>query len=345
MKALVKYAAGSGNLEIRNVPEPAPGPGQVKIEVKAAGICGSDIHIFHSDIAIPVRPPVIIGHEFSGVITEVGEGVTQWKPGDRVTSETAFSFCGSCELCRSGFYNLCNERRTLGYWYNGVFAQYTVVPEQRLHRLADNIDFVTGAMMEPLACTTHAALELTTINAGDLVLISGPGPIGLMALQLAKAEGAAVVVSGTDVDSDRLKMAEELGADHVVNIMETDLKQFIGELTGGRGADVILECSGSGKAADSALNIVKKQGRYTQIGLFGKPAMIDFDKVCYREIKVTGSLGSVRSSWNKAIKMVEQGKVKLLPLVSHQMPVTQWREAFELFESKKCMKLILLPVE
>lgn len=345
MKALVKYASGSGNLEIRNVPEPVPGPGQVKIEVKAAGICGSDIHIYHSDIAIPVKPPVIIGHEFSGEIAEVGEGVTQWKPGDRVTSETAFSFCGVCELCRSGFYNLCNERKTLGYWYNGAFAKYTVVPEQRLHRLADHVDFVTGAMMEPLACITHAALELTTIKAGDLVLISGPGPIGLMALQLARAEGAVVVVSGTDVDTDRLKMAAELGADHTVNIIETDLQRFIRELTGGRGADVVLECSGSGKAADSALNIVRKQGQYTQIGLLGKPAMIDFDKVCYREIKVTGSLGSVWSSWNKAIQMVEQGKVKMLSLVSHQMPITQWQKAFELFETKKGMKLILLPAE
>lgn len=330
-------------MEIRDVPEPTPGHGQVKIQVKAAGICGSDIHIYHSDIAIPVKPPVIVGHEFSGVIVETGPGVTGWKAGDRVTSETAFSFCGICDLCRSGFYNLCNERRTLGYWYDGAFAKYTIVPEQRLHRLADNIDFVTGAMIEPLACVTHAVMELTTIRAGDVVLVSGPGPIGLTALQLAKAEGATVVVSGTDIDMERLKMAVELGADHAVNIMETDLGEFVGSLTQGRGADVVLECSGVSKAADSALNIVKKQGQYTQIGLFGRPITIDFDKICYREIKVIGSLGSKWSSWNKAMQLVEQGKVKMLPLVSHRMPITQWENAFELFETKKGMKLMLLP--
>lgn len=325
------------------MPEPVPGPGQVKIEVRAAGICGSDIHIYHSDIAIPVKPPVIVGHEFSGVITEIGAGVTAWKPGDRVTSETAFSFCGSCERCRAGFYNLCNDRRTLGYWYDGAFAKFTVVPEQRLHRLAGNIDFITGAMIEPLACVTHAVMELTSIRAGDVVLVSGPGPIGLTALQLAKAEGATVVVSGTDIDMERLKMATELGADHVVNIIEADLPQLIGSLTQGRGADVVLECSGVGKATDSALSIVRKQGQFTQIGLFGKPITIDFDKICYREVRVTGSLGSKWSSWNKAIQMVEQGLVKMLPLVSHRIPLTQWEMAFDLFESKKGMKLMLLP--
>ena len=132
MKALVKYAAGPGNMEIRDVEEPVAGPGQVKIRIVEAGICGSDLHILHSDIAIPVRPPVTTGHEFSGIVESVGEGVTNFKPGDRVVSETAYYYCGKCDYCRDGFYNLCVDRKTLGYWFNGVFTKYTVVPEDRV---------------------------------------------------------------------------------------------------------------------------------------------------------------------------------------------------------------------
>ena len=137
MKGLVKYARGDGNMELRDVNEPTPGIGQVKIEVKAAGICGSDLRIYHDDIAgVPINPPVITGHEFCGIVTEVGVGVANYQPGDRITSETSFSFCGECAHCRTGRYNLCNNRRTLGYWYNGAFAKYTVVPQERIHRTA-----------------------------------------------------------------------------------------------------------------------------------------------------------------------------------------------------------------
>lgn len=345
MKALVKYAKGNGNMEIRDVPEPKPGPGQVKIEVKAAGICGSDLHIYHDDIAIPLNPPVVTGHEFCGVVVEVGEGVTAWKPGDRVTSETAFSFCGKCHYCITGYYNLCNERRTLGYWYNGAFAKYTVVPQERVHVLSDSIDFISGALLEPLACVTHAVLELTTITVGDVVLVVGPGAIGLATLQVAKAQGATVVVSGTSIDKERLEMAKKLGADYTINVQEEDLQKFIWELTKGRGVDVVLECSGVARAADDALKVIKKQGQFTQIGLFGKPITIDFERICFKELKVTGSLGSRWTSWEKAIQLVEQGKVRTKPLVSHEMPITEWEKAFRMFENKEGLKLVLIPVE
>ncbi|MDK2799254.1 MAG: L-iditol 2-dehydrogenase [Clostridiales bacterium] len=345
MKALVKYAKGNGNMEIRDVPEPKPGPGQVKIEVKAAGICGSDLHIYHDDIAIPLNPPVVTGHEFCGVVAEVGEGVTDWKPGDRVTSETAYSFCGTCPYCITGYYNLCNNRRTLGYWYNGAFAKYTVVPQERVHALPDNVDFVSGALLEPLACITHAVLELTTITVGDVVLVVGPGAIGLATLQVAKAQGATVVVSGTSVDKERLEMAKKLGADYTINVMEEDLQKFIFELTKGRGVDVVFECSGVARAADDALKVIKKQGQFTQIGLFSKPITIDFEKICYKELKVTGSLGSRWTSWEKAIQLLESGKVQTKPLVSHQMPITEWEKAFKMFENKEGLKLVLTPVE
>jgi len=176
-KGLVKYDKGPGNMEIRNVPEPTPGPGEVKIEVKATGICGSDIHIYHSDIVIPVNPPVITGHEFSGMVAAIGEGVKNCKVGDRVTSDTAYAYCGRCHNCMTGRYNLCDNQLTLGYWFNGAFAKYTVVPENRIHKLSDAISFEAGALIEPVACVTHATMNLSTIQAGDVVLISGPGQV------------------------------------------------------------------------------------------------------------------------------------------------------------------------
>ena len=345
MKALVKYAKGSGNLEIRDVPIPIPGPGQVKIEIKAAGICGSDLHIYHDDIAIPVNPPVTIGHEFSGVVAAVGEGVTTCKPGDHVVSETAFSYCMECDLCKSGYYNLCNYRRTLGYWYNGVFAKYTVVPQGRIHILPEHVDFTTGAMIEPLACVTHAFYDLARVDAADVVLVTGPGPIGIMTALVAKAQGARVILSGTAVDADRLELAEKLGIDCTVNVEKQDLTELVQEYTAGRGADAVFECSGSEAATNIGMRICKKRGYFVQVGLGGKPITFDIESVCFREIQFSGSLGSRFASWNKAIELVGAGKVNLLPLASHTMPITQWQEAFELFEKKLCNKVILTPVD
>jgi L-iditol 2-dehydrogenase len=345
MKALVKYAAGPGNMEIRDVPEPKPGYGQVKIEIKEAGICGSDLHIYHSDIDIPVNPPVVTGHEFSGVVVEVGENVTKFKPGDRVVSETAFHFCGVCDFCREGFYNLCVERKTLGYWYNGVFTKYTVVPEARVQIIPENVDFTTAAMMEPLACVTHAVYDLTKIVPGDVVLVTGPGAIGIMAAQVAKAHGATVIVAGTNIDTERLKMAKSLGADYTINIQQDNIYDFVNNLTNNYGVDVVLECSGSAPGVDMSLNLIKKRGYYTQIGLPGKKIEFNIEKVCYKELHLSGSLGSRNANWRKAVQLVSEGKVVLKPMATTKLSILEWEKAFKIFENKEGYKVILLPVE
>jgi L-iditol 2-dehydrogenase len=344
MKALVKYERGSGNMEIREVPEPAAAKGEVKIEVKATGICGSDLHIYHDDAVVPISPPVITGHEFSGVITDVGAGVTEWSVGDRVVSETAYEICGTCEPCLTGFYNLCQQRKTIGFWADGAFTNYTIVPAHRVHTLPENVDFVAGALMEPLACVVHAALELTHITTGDLVLVSGPGAIGLSAVQVAKAQGAKVIAAGTAKDTKRLALAQQLGADMIVDVSQQHLLEEIDTLTHSRGVDVVLECSGSEKAANDAVVAVKKRGQYTQIGLFGKPITIDVEKMCFKEIRFIGSLASKWTSWKKALQLVAQGKVQLNPLVSDVLPLTEWERAFKMFDEKKGLKLVLTPV-
>lgn len=343
MKALVKFQKGDGFMELREIPEPEAGYGQVKIKVRYAGICGSDLHIYHQDIGIPIRPPVVTGHEFSGTITQTGEGVEGWKTGDRVVCETAFRCCGTCLHCREGSYNLCDERRTLGYWHDGAFAPYTVVPAARLHALPESVSFLAGALLEPLACVTHAVMELTGIRAGDLVLVSGPGAIGLAALQVARSHGARVIVSGTTADADRLEAAKKLGAEWAVDVMETDLLDLVGKVSKGAGVDAVLECSGNPKAVDTGFLAVRKRGQFTQIGLFGGPIHVDFEKICYKEIRVTGSLASRWASWEKAIALVERKHVVLEPLVSDIMPLAAWKEAFGMFEAKKGLKLVLDP--
>jgi len=341
MKGLVKYAAGPGNMEIREVSEPSAGAGQVKIAINYAGICGSDLHIYHSDIAIPVNPPVVIGHEFSGVISEVGEGVNDFAVGDRVISMTAYEYCGTCEYCRIGYFNLCPQRRTLGYWFDGVFAPYTVVPADRVMKIPDNVSDLSASMTEPLACVCHAVYDLCTIVPGDVVLVTGPGAIGIMAMQVAKAHGATVIISGTGIDAPRLALAKSLGADVTVNIETDDLEEIIMSATGGYGADVVLECSGVAPAIDSALNLIRKQGYFVQIGLPGDKIPFDISKVAFKEIKFTGSLGSRRSSWEQALMLQESGVVKLEPLGDTILSLSDWKDAFKRFEDKIGCKIIL----
>jgi L-iditol 2-dehydrogenase len=345
LKAVVKYASGPGSVEIQTVQDPRPGPGQVKVEVKAAGVCGSDLHIYHDEIAIPTEPPVIMGHEFAGEIVELGDGVQGLCIGDRVTCETTAWSCGRCLQCRLGHYNMCANRKVVGYAVDGCFARYCVVNEPQVHLLPDNVDFVSGALTEPLACCVHAVLELTSISAGDVVVITGPGPIGLLCLQLVKAAGGYAVVCGTHQDATRLELAGRLGADLTANVEQQDVLSLIEDLTHSQGADLFLECAGAPPAARLGLQVTRRGGQYTQVGLFPGPFELSFDLIAYKELRVTGSLGQRWTSWRRALALLGQGQVDTKVLVSHVLPITEWREAFCLFEERKGLKIVLEPVD
>lgn len=341
MHAVMKTARGEGNVALRELPVPQPGPGQVLLNVCAAGICGTDLHIYHDEY--PTQPPVVLGHELAGEVAAVGEGVISVAPGDRVTTETYFHLCGACRFCRSGQPNLCPERRSIGSGVNGGFAPYVVVPERNVHRLPDRLSFQEAALTEPLACVVHGALELPKVTAGDVAVISGPGAIGLLALQVARAAGAEVVMLGTNADRRRLDLARELGALHAVDITEEDAVQTVRDLTGGWGADIVIECSGAGPAALGLLNHARRGGQYAQIGLFGRPVAWDLDQVCMKELRVTGSNASVPSAWGAALKLLEQGLVRTAPLISDVYPLAGWADAFQRFEQRDGVKLLLDP--
>ena len=342
MKAVVKFEKGIGNVEVREVPEPQVGKDEVKIEVKAAGICGTDIHIYYDEFQS--NPPVVMGHEFCGVIREVGENVTEFKVGDRVTSETAAKVCGKCIYCRTGNYNLCPERKGLGYGVDGAFTRFCVVRKDIVHRLPDNVDFISGALCEPLSCAVHGVIEETGIRAGDVVVVIGPGPLGLLASQVAKVEGGYVVVLGLSMDEKRLYLAKELGAELVVNVEKENPEKTIKDITGGYGADVVLECSGSASGANLGLKLARKKGKFTQMGLFGKQIEIDFEQIAYKELKVTGFFTQKWTAWERALKLLSEGKVKTAPLVTEKLPLTEWKKGFESKEKGEGIKTILYPV-
>lgn len=338
MQALVKFAPGKGNMELRELPEPAPGPNEVKVRVQVASICGSDLHIRRGDIGIPMRYPVVPGHEFAGTVCAAGPGAPEGLVGARVTGENTRSACGRCRQCASGSYNLCRERLATGYAFDGAFTDYVIIPVARIHRLPDKVDFASGSLTDPSACAYHAVVELTRINSGDFVLVTGPGPMGLFCLQYARANGATVILTGRKKDERRLELGRKLGADFVI-ASESPEKEIL-EITGGAGADVALECSGAGAAAQLCLRSLRREGSYTQVGICGKPVEFDLDQVLYKELRFTGSFSQKFWGWEKALELCASGKIKVKPIITHSFKLSQWQEAFDLFESGEAIKVV-----
>lgn len=342
MLALQKVARGIGFVELREVPEPEPGPGQVVLEVAYAGICGTDIHIYDDEFI--TEPPVTMGHEVSGIVAKVGPGVTRAKPGDQVVTETYFSICGECIHCRAGLPNLCTRRKSIGSRVNGGFARYVLVPELNLHLLPDGVSLKAAALVEPLGCCING-VNLAGVRAGEVAVVSGPGTIGLLTMQLCKASGAYTVVLGTSADAARLQKARELGADLALDVQaEGDrLDAIMADLTGGYGADVVFECAGAAPSVAQCLRLVRRKGRYGQVGLAGKPVTFDLDQVCYKELVVTGSNATVPWVWERALELAARGQVQMEPLVSDVFPLSRWEEAFQRFRSRQGFKIMLTP--
>jgi L-iditol 2-dehydrogenase len=317
MKALRKLRRGPGHVDLVNVDPPRPGEGEVIVAVQYAGICGTDIHILH-DLYPKARPPVTLGHEFCGTISELGPNVQGWKVGERVTVESAAEFCGVCEFCRSGQTQRCEKRQGFGSGKDGAFASFAAARQDGLYRLPDHVSFQEGALCEPLAVAVHAVMERSSIEAGNTVLVTGPGPIGVLVLQVAKAVGAKVFISGTQRDEEKLKLAERIGANHCVQIDQHDPNPLIYELTGGMGVDVAFECSGAMGALKDCLQGVRKGGEMVQVGLFGRPIELNFDDITFKEVQIKGSFTHNRGTWEKAIELLRDQKVDLTSLVSRE---------------------------
>jgi L-iditol 2-dehydrogenase len=343
MKALRKLERGQGHVELVEVEVPRPEEGEVLVKVKYCGVCGTDIHILHDEFPKAV-PPVTLGHEFSGVIHTLGAGVEDRRVGDRVTVNSAAEFCRTCEHCRAGLTQRCDARQGFGSGKDGAFADFVVARWDGLHALPDHVTFQEGAFCEPLSCATHAVMERSAVQSGDIVLITGPGTIGLLVLQTAKAVGAKAIMVGTEKDEERLEVAADLGADRRVRTDRQDPEQVVEEFTKGRGVDSVFECSGAERAVNDSLHWVRKGGEFIQVGLFGRPIAVDYDQVVFREIQVKGSFTHNRGSWEKALALLRDRKVDMRPLISGEYPLDRWQEAFEKFENGVGLKYLLHPM-
>ena len=289
--------------------------------------------------------PVIIGHEGAGVVVEVGEGVTSVKVGDRVTAETTLTACGTCEYCRKGETNMCAHRKGLGSAADGYFANYCVASAQYCHKLADDLSFEEGALAEPFACVVHAVSNLTHPYPGDLVLVVGPGPMGQMVAALAKACGCVVVMSGITGDEERLRFAREnYGIQHTVNSQETDLKAYLEELSEGRGADFVYECTGTLPGIDCALDCCKRKGTFVAIGMNMGKVPIDYYNVIYKkEITIQGDKSTSTVTWARTLRILNGKCVDLKPLITDVIPMSQWLSGYEKFRKGKAMKVVMHP--
>ncbi|WP_339162977.1 alcohol dehydrogenase catalytic domain-containing protein [Siminovitchia sp. FSL W7-1587] len=340
MLAVMKTKQGFGNVTCTNIDEPTCSAGSVKVKVAYLGICGTDLHVFHD--TFKNNPPVILGHEFSGVVSQIGEGVSSISVGDRVAvlGSTAVT-CGTCHYCKTGNYMFCNDRRGMGHGVHGSFTKYVVVREDMVYKIPENISLEEAALSEPLACAVQAIEELTNIQLGDTVLLSGPGPIGLLCLSLLVEKGCKVIVAGTSADEFRLHLAKKLGADIVVNVNHEDVECMIAKETKGCGVDVVVECAGAVSSINSCLKNVKKLGKFIQVGIVGHDITLDYDTVLYKQIQLFGSLAHSMKTWDRVMQILEQKKVNLAPIITHKMSLSEWEKAFELCEKKSCGKVLL----
>ena len=342
MKALLKKGKGFENVGLDDIPEPVPKPNEVKIKVHAAGICGTDLHIVKDEY--PANYPVVLGHEYSGIVSEVGSQVRGFKPGDRVISLTAVVTCGHCRFCYEGLLMLCPERKSIGSGVNGAMAEFLVVPDHLVFKIPDSVSLDEAALSEPYACMVRSVIETATVKAGDIALVSGPGAIGIITQQVLQASGAKVIVAGTSIDEERLKLAASLGALKTVNVEKQDLLTAAGEyFIDAEGFDLVFECAGHWRSADNCLNVVEKRGQYVQVGLYGKKVEFDHDLALKKEVSMVNSYASERTSWERGLRLLRLGMVNLKPLVSAIHPLEEWETAFNKAFNKEGFKILLKP--
>lgn len=349
MKAAVWY--GKKDVRVENVPEPpAPGRGEVKIKVHWCGICGSDLHEYLAGpIFIPtkaphpltgkVAPPLILGHEFSGEVVQVGEDVTNVKVGDRVSPD-ACQVCWTCFMCRRNRYSMCEKVAFTGLMTDGGFAEYVNVPAYTLYKLPPEISSEVGALVEPVAVGIHA-IRQGNVLMGDTVAIVGAGPIGLVTLQAARAAGASKVFS-IEVAKARKEFAGKLGATAVIDPTKINAVEEVHRLTNGLGVDVAIECVGGEETAPLSVDLVRRGGRAVIVGIFEKPSQLHFNNVVFFEKEIYGSI-AYYGEFDTAITFLADRRIKGEPLITGKIKLEDIIEkGFEELVARKEKNLKIL---
>jgi len=343
VKALV--LADYARLVYQDVPEPEAGPQDVLVQVRACGICGSDVHGMDGSTGRRI-PPVIMGHEAAGVIAALGSAVGGWRLGDRVTFDSTI-YCGECFYCRRGLINLCDNRRVLGvscdeYRRDGAMAEYVAVPQHVLYRLPDAVSFVQAATVEPLSIAVHA-VGRTPVSIADTALVIGAGAVGLCVVQVLRVAGCGQIIA-VDLDRTRLELACRLGADAGLHAKEDDVVAEVLKLTAQRGADVALEVVGFSQTINLAIACLRKGGCLTLVGTYAQTAELPLQSVVYRQLSLNGTVAS-NGEYPACLDLIARSAVEMDALVSAVVPLADGADWFERLHRAEAglMKVILTP--
>ncbi len=332
-------------MEVTEVDEPVTGPDDVLIQVEACGICGSDIHGYDGSTGRRI-PPLVMGHEAAGVVVKTGSNVNDLAEGTRVTFDSMVS-CGNCEFCRRGSGNLCDNRMVLGvscgeYRRHGAFAERISVPRRIVYQIPETLPFEHAALVEAVSVAVHAA-NVTPIQLGDTAVVVGTGMIGLLTLQAARAAGASQIIA-VDVNSKRLEVAQQLGADHALNANEHSIADRVRELTGGRGADVALEVVGATSTIGTAIESVRKGGNVTLVGNISPTIELPLQSVVTREITLRGTCGC-NGEYPECIDLMNRGVINVAPLITAEIQLKEGPEWFNRLHAGDAdqMKVVVKP--
>jgi len=342
MKAIQKHTAGFG-AQLVEVPIPTPGAGEVLIKVKATSICGTDVHIYEWDdwAKSRVKPPYVFGHEFAGEVVALGEGTKRIQIGQTVSAETHI-VCHQCKQCLRGQYHICKNTKIIGVDTQGCFAEYVVMPEENLWVNPESMPAKLASIQEPLGNAVHTVLA-SDVSAKSVAIV-GCGPIGLMAVGVAKAAGASRVYA-IDVNPYRLKLAEDMGADVVINSLEQNPLELIMDQTDGDGIDVVCEMSGHPVAIDQAFKMVTAGGDFNVLSLPAKPVAIDLTRdVVFKGVRVQGITGrKMYETWGQVSTLLATGQLNVEPIITHVFKLEEFEQGFELMRAGKCGKVVLIP--
>ncbi len=345
MRALQKYDRGKGFVEVRDVAKPlVKRDGDALIKVKAAGICGTDLHIFDDEFTY--YPPVTLGHEFSGVVEEIGSEVRNVKIGDRVVAEPHAEACMVCDICRRGYWQICPEKRSPGWGQNGAFTDYLTMPAKLLHKIPDSLSDEIAALTEPLAVAVNYVCERVKVMAQDTVVVVGAGPIGILCAFAAKENGAGkIFMLGVDQDEAvRFPVALQLGSDMAINVLKQDAISIISEHTDCKMADIVIEASGNENGIQTAINAARKLGRVCVVGMTGKPFVnVNWNTAQKKVLDMYFNFSTNYTSWDRALAIASNTKMDLTKLITHKGSIEDWEKVFADLRSGKGIKALFIP--
>jgi L-iditol 2-dehydrogenase len=344
MPAVVQFEMKKGAVELRDVPVPEIGEGEVLLRVRGVGVCGSDVHQYHNTQSWTVGVPVILGHEFCGEIAAVGRGVRGWKEGDRVASETAAEIDLDCPLSRQGMYNLDPSRQAFGCNRNGAMAQFVKVPPRTLHRIPRSVPFDLAAMTEPCCVAYQCTVVNARIRPGDLVVVIGPGPIGLLCATMARLSGAGkVLIVGVTRDKARMEIGLRAGATHAADVLTQDVGRLVAELGDGLGADVVIDAAGASATLKSALEWVRPAGHIAKVGWGPQPMNFSMDALVKKAVTLQGSFSHTWAVWERVLAMMGTGQLDPRPYLSRVAGLDEWKSCFDGMHEGDLIKAVLTP--